>query len=216
MVLVGDAKSLGCGGCSKQANYGEWERIPARNSRKSKSQSKGVSDGAHVASRLARSPLHRLLVLRHRWHSDRLLFPDAVGHPCSLCDFAAVADVASAHSLAQLREFVQLVGIQLFCVSPKDLGSGLHVGKSEVQLQIEPTQESLEDHEPHPIRTASKSCLRFVAQIRMLRFVFTSSLFMLELSNPSRKRRSVDRSRRVTSFMLSLSRLVTRLSIWGG
>ena len=62
--------------------------------------------------------------------------------------------------------------------------------------------------------TESRSFFRLVAQIRMLRLVFTSSLFMLELSKPSKNRSSVDRSLRVSSCMLSLSRLVARLSIY--
>ena len=66
----------------------------------------------------------------------------------------------------------------------------------------------------HSAPTESRSFFRFVAHIRMLRFVFTSSLFMFELSKPSRNRNNVDKSLRVSSCILSLSRLVARLSIY--
>lgn len=141
MVLAVDTKN---GGSRGRVNPRSLRACVCRKHPKSKAQPESRSAHAHVALRLIHASLHCFFILLHRRHRNRLLLANALRHPRSLRDLAAVANVSPAHTLAQFCEFSQLLFIQLLGVSPEDFRASLHIRQSEVQLEVESAQKRLD------------------------------------------------------------------------
>ena len=88
--------------------------------------------------------IHRIHILLHGRNGYLILVSNAVRHPGALCNLAAVPDVASAHSVGELGQLLALLVAELLCVAREDFLSGRFIGKREMQLDVESTQQRLE------------------------------------------------------------------------